>query len=71
MGRVMQKVGMRYEGTLRQKVRKWSRFEDAVMYGLLAAEWRFPPELRAWPPWPVIIKDVIDTEKTLTSMTDE
>lgn len=39
-GRVMQKLGMRYEGTLRQKVRKWGRFEDVAMYGLLAAEWR-------------------------------
>lgn len=39
-GRVMRKLGMRYEGTLRQKVRKWGRFEDVVMYGLLAAEWR-------------------------------
>lgn len=42
-GRVMQKLGMQYEGTLRQKVRKQGRFEDVAMYGLLAADWRLPP----------------------------
>lgn len=46
-GRVMQKLGMRYEGTLRQKVRKWNRFEDIALYGLLAAEWSFPLEYHA------------------------
>jgi RimJ/RimL family protein N-acetyltransferase len=39
-GRVMQKLGMHYEGTFRQKVWKRDRFEDVAMYGLLAAEWR-------------------------------
>jgi RimJ/RimL family protein N-acetyltransferase len=39
-GRVMQKLGMVYEGTLRQAIRKWGRFEDVALYGLLAAEWR-------------------------------
>lgn len=42
-GRVMQKLGMQYEGTLRQKVRKWGRFEDVAIYGLLANEWREGP----------------------------
>jgi RimJ/RimL family protein N-acetyltransferase len=39
-GRVMQKAGMRYEGRLRQHVRKWDAFEDLAFYGVLAAEWR-------------------------------
>jgi [ribosomal protein S5]-alanine N-acetyltransferase len=39
-GRVMQKAGMRYEGTLRQHVRKWDVFEDLAWYGLLAVDWR-------------------------------
>jgi ribosomal-protein-alanine N-acetyltransferase len=39
-GPVMQKAGMRYEGTLRQHVRKWGAFEDLALYGLLATDWR-------------------------------
>jgi ribosomal-protein-alanine N-acetyltransferase len=38
-GRVMQKAGMRHEGTLRQHVRKWGAFEDVACYGLIAADW--------------------------------
>lgn len=39
-GRVMEKAGMRYEGTMHQHVRKWGAFEDLAIYGLLAADWR-------------------------------
>lgn len=39
-GRVMQKLGMRYEGRLREHVRRWERFEDVEQYGMLADEWR-------------------------------
>ncbi len=39
-GRVMQKLGMRHEGTLRQHYLKGGRYEDAEAYGLLAEEWR-------------------------------
>jgi ribosomal-protein-alanine N-acetyltransferase len=39
-GRVMQKIGMRYEGCLRGHVRKRERFEDVAQYGLLRAEWQ-------------------------------
>jgi ribosomal-protein-alanine N-acetyltransferase len=42
-GRVMEKAGMRYEGTLRQHVRKWDAFEDLAWYGILAADWRGHP----------------------------
>ena len=39
-GQVMQKLGMQPEGVLRQHIRKWDVFEDMVVYGILAAEWR-------------------------------
>jgi RimJ/RimL family protein N-acetyltransferase len=39
-GRVMQKIGMRYEGCLRQHARKWDAFEDIVQYGILRSEWQ-------------------------------
>jgi RimJ/RimL family protein N-acetyltransferase len=38
-GRVMQKIGMQYEGTLRQHIAKWGRFEDLKLYGSLQSEW--------------------------------
>ncbi|WP_089936276.1 GNAT family N-acetyltransferase [Candidatus Entotheonella palauensis] len=37
-GRVMQKIGMRYEGCLRQHVRRWDKFEDLATYGILKQE---------------------------------
>lgn len=37
-GRVMQKAGMTYEGTLRQHVKKWDRYEDLAVYGILRSE---------------------------------
>ena len=42
-GRVMQKLGMRFEGVLRGALRKWDRFEDVAMYGLLASDRLHPP----------------------------
>ena len=39
-GRVMQKIGMTYEGTLRGAARKWDRFEDLALYAVLAPEWK-------------------------------
>lgn len=39
-GRVMQKLGMKHEGCLRQHVRKWDSFRDLEVYGLLAEEWK-------------------------------
>lgn len=38
-GRVMQKIGMTYEGRLRQHVRKWDAFEDLACYGMLRSDW--------------------------------
>lgn len=38
-GRVMQKLGMRHEGTLRQATMKWGEFEDLELYSMLRSEW--------------------------------
>jgi [ribosomal protein S5]-alanine N-acetyltransferase len=39
-GRVLQKVGMRMEGHLRQHVLKWGAFEDLEHYGILKQDQR-------------------------------
>ena len=38
-GRVMQKIGMTYEGCVRQHVQKWGVFEDLALYGILQSEY--------------------------------
>ena len=38
-GRVLQKLGMTYEGCLRQHVNKWEVFEDLALYGILRSEY--------------------------------
>jgi [ribosomal protein S5]-alanine N-acetyltransferase len=38
-GRVMQKIGMRHEGTLRGHMRKGEGWEDLEVYGILRHEW--------------------------------
>ena len=38
-GRVMQKIGMAYEGCLRQHIKKWDVFEDLALYGILRSDW--------------------------------
>lgn len=37
-GRVMQKAGLSYEGTLRQHVKKGDRYEDLAVYGILRSD---------------------------------
>jgi RimJ/RimL family protein N-acetyltransferase len=39
-GRVMQKIGMQYEGRLRQQIKRWDAFEDAEMYAILREDYR-------------------------------
>lgn len=39
-GRVMQKIGMRHEGSLRQHDKKWNEYVDVEVYGILNSEWR-------------------------------
>lgn len=38
-GRVMEKLGMLYEGTARQDLKKWGRREDLVSYAILREDW--------------------------------
>ena len=38
-GRVMQKMGMAHEGSARQHVKRWDRFEDVELYGILREQW--------------------------------
>ncbi len=38
-GRVMQKIGMQYEGRRRQHVKKWNIPEDLELYGILRSDW--------------------------------
>ena len=38
-GRVLQKLGMRYEGCQREHLYKWEQFIDLELYGLLREEW--------------------------------
>jgi ribosomal-protein-alanine N-acetyltransferase len=38
-GRVMQKIGMRHEGYLRQHAKKWGVFEDVELYAILKNEY--------------------------------
>ena len=38
-GRVLERIGMKREGLLRQCVRKWDRFEDVVLTAILRDDW--------------------------------
>ena len=38
-GRVLEKIGMKQEGLLRQCVRKWGVFEDVLIWATLRADW--------------------------------
>jgi len=38
-GRVLEKLGMKREGLLRQGVRKWGAFEDLVLMAILREDW--------------------------------
>ncbi len=42
-GRVLAKAGFQVEGLLRQRVRKWGRFEDVVLLALLRQDWTPEP----------------------------
>ncbi len=41
-GRVMQKLGMRLEGIHRDAYKRWGKFEDVAVYGILEPEWDSP-----------------------------
>lgn len=38
--RILEKLGFRREGVLRDYVLKWGEFQDRAMYGLLSDEWK-------------------------------
>ncbi|MCK4256189.1 GNAT family N-acetyltransferase [candidate division WOR-3 bacterium] len=38
-GRVIQKLGMSHEGRQRKYVKKWDKFEDFELYGILKQDW--------------------------------
>ena len=38
-GRVMEKCGMRYEGTLRQARKKWDEYVDVKVYAIVRGDW--------------------------------
>ncbi|MCE5250279.1 GNAT family N-acetyltransferase [bacterium] len=38
-GRVMEKLGMTFEGCIREHVKKWGNFEDAKLYSILRREY--------------------------------
>ena len=38
-GRMLEKIGMKVEGRLRQRVRKWGVFEDVIVLAILREEW--------------------------------
>lgn len=38
-GRILKKLGMRYEGCQREHLRKWDQFVDSELYGILRQEW--------------------------------
>jgi [ribosomal protein S5]-alanine N-acetyltransferase len=40
--RVMEKIGMRHEGTLRAHAMKWGEPQDVMFYGILREEWPAP-----------------------------
>jgi RimJ/RimL family protein N-acetyltransferase len=39
-GRILQKVGMKHEGTLRRHILKWGEYLDLELYALLASDYR-------------------------------
>ncbi len=37
--KVMSKAGLKYEGTFRQHVKKWGKYEDLAYFGILKSEY--------------------------------
>ncbi len=44
-GRVMQKIGMHYEGRLKQHIQKWGVFDDLLIYGTLRERFDHPGKI--------------------------
>lgn len=43
-GKVMQKIGMAFEGRMKQHVIKWGEYKDLDVYGILAETWKSEKE---------------------------
>jgi RimJ/RimL family protein N-acetyltransferase len=43
-GRILVKLGMRYEGRQREHLRKWDQFVDSELYAILRQEWQISGE---------------------------
>lgn len=41
--KILQKLGMRHEGCMREHQCKWGKFMDVELYGILRAEWESQP----------------------------
>ena len=39
-GRVMEKIGMSYEGCCRQHVKRWGEYQDIIIYSILKSEYK-------------------------------
>ncbi len=44
-GHILMKLGMRYEGCQREQLRKWDKFVDSELYGMLRREWQKSSEV--------------------------
>ena len=42
-GRILEKCGFTQEGLLRQRVRKWAKFEDVALWAILRQQWKDNP----------------------------
>jgi len=51
-GRVLEKLGMSYEGRMRSHVLKWETFLDLECYGILLSDWRLRQSVRTVNPSP-------------------
>lgn len=39
-GKVLEKVGLRYEGTLKEDILRWKKYEDVDIYGVLKRDYK-------------------------------
>ena len=46
-GKVMKKLGMDYEGLRKKHVKKWDKFEDITLYGILKEKWETQQKIKS------------------------
>lgn len=47
-GRVLEKNGFLREGLLRERVRKWNRYEDVALWAIVRRDWDEPSKISTW-----------------------